>query len=213
MNTTQNAICTIAVLTVALAAPSVAGAAIHSGRVVFPEPSNPPSIGVPPPPADQTHEYDREVVIHYNTSVGSVTFSAEVWDPGYWGEKYSEGFSLGSKCKEGPIPVFGPREFEASVKARPRERELGGTERGGVAGEATLRGYTGHVEGTGTFNGKRFEITFRSPAFRNRAWRCVGVHEPSLIKPTTFHLDNWSKPKPKARHARSLITQVLSPVR
>lgn len=213
MSTTQKAICTIVVLTVTLVSPSVAGATVHSGRVVFPEPRNPPSIGVPPPPADQTHEYDREVVIRYNASVGSITVSAEVWDPGYWGEKYGEGFSLGSKCKEGLIPVFGPRELEGHVEAQPREHWLDGTERGGVAGEATLRGYTGHVEGTGTFNGKRFEITFRSPSFRNRNWRCAGVHEPSSIKPTTVHLDNWSKPRPKARHARSPITRVLTPVR
>jgi hypothetical protein len=139
------------------------------------------------------------VVIRYNASLGSVTFSAEVWDPGYWGEKYGENFSIGSKCKEGPSSLFGPSDFDAGVEARPRERGLGGTERGGVAGNATLRGYMGHVEGTGTFNGKRFEITFRSRAFRNRNWRCAEIHEPS-DKPTTFHLDNWSKPKPKARH-------------
>jgi len=209
MSTTQNAICTIVVLTVALVAPSVAGAAVHSGRVVFPEPRNPPSIGVPPPPADQTREYDREVVIRYNASLGSVTLSAEVWDASYWGEKYFEGFSIGSKCKEGVLGL-GPTDFAASVKAQPKEQGLDGTERGGVAGEATLRGYTGHVESTGTFNGKRFEITFQSNRFRNRNWRCVQVHEP-VLKPTTFHLDNWPKPRPKARHAGSLITQVLAP--
>jgi len=140
------------------------------------------------------------VVIQYNASLGTVTFSAEVWDPGYWGEKYGEGFSLGAKYKEGPVPVFGPSAFAASVKAQPKERRLDGTERGGVAGEATLRGYTGHVESTGTFNGKRFEITFHSSEFRNRNWRCAAVHEPAVYNPTTFHLDNWSKPKPKARH-------------
>ena len=175
---------------VGLVTPGVAAAAVHSGRVVFPEPRNAPSIGVPPPPADQAHEYDREVVIRYNASLGSLTFSAEVWDPSYWGEKYGEGFSIGSKCKEGPSSLFGPSELVASVKAQPKEPGLGGTERGGVAGEATLRGYTGRVESTGTFNGKRFEITFRSRSFRNRNWRCVEVHEPPL-KPTTFHLDNW----------------------
>ncbi len=184
----------MAVVVVGLVTPGVAGAVVHSGRVVFPEPRNPPSIGVPPPPADQAHEDDREVVIRYNASLGSVTFSAEVWDPSYWGEKYGESFSLGSKCKEGP---FGPNDFEARVEAQPRERGLGGPERGGVSGKATLRGYTGHVESTGTFNGKRFEITFRSRSFRNRDWRCARVSEPSLVNPTMFHLDNW-KPKRKS---------------
>jgi hypothetical protein len=212
MSITQNAVCKIAVLTVALVAPSVAGAAVHSGRAIFPEPGNPPSIGVPPPSADQTREYDREVVIHYDASVGSVTLSAEVWDPVYWGEKYGETFSIGSKCKEGPLSLFGPSDFEGHIQAQPRERGLGGTERGGVVGKATLRGYTGQVEATGVFNGKRFEITFRSSAFRNRNWRCAEVHEPAN-KPTTFRLNHWPKPKPKARHAGSLIRQVLAPVR
>ncbi len=135
------------------------------------------------------------MVIRYNASLGTVTFFAEVWDPSYWGEKYYEGFSIGSKCKEGPASLFGPSEFDATVKAQPKERGLDGTERGGVAGEAILRGYAGHVESTGTFNGKRFEITFSSRSFRNRNWRCVEVHEPPL-KPTTFHLGNW---KPKRR--------------
>ncbi len=137
------------------------------------------------------------MVIQYNASLGSVTFAAEVWDPGYWGEKYGEGFSIGSKCKEG---IFSrPSDFEANVDAQPRERGLGGTERGGVSGKATLRGYTGQVESEGTFNGKRFEITFRSSTFRNHNWRCAEVHEP-VLKPTTFHLDNWYKSRPKARH-------------
>jgi hypothetical protein len=201
MSTVHKTICTIVISAVGLLSSGVAVAAVHSGRVVFPEPRNPPSIGVAPPPADQAHEYDREVVIQYNASLGSVTFAAEVWDPGYWGEKYGEGFSLGSKCKEDPDSLFGPSEFEARVEAQPRERGLGGTERGGVSGKATLRGYTGQVESEGTFNGKRFEITFRSSAFRNHNWRCAEVHEP-VLKPTTFHLDNWYKPRPKARHRR-----------
>ena len=199
MSTVRKTICTIVISAVGLLSSGVAVAAVHSARVVFPEPRNPPSIGVPPPPAIQAHQYDHEVVIQYNASLGSVTFSAELWDPAYWGEKYGEGFSLGAKCKEGPLSLEGPSEFKASVDAQPKEQALGGTERGGVTGKATLRGYTGEVESEGTFNGKRFEITFHSNRFRNRNWRCAEVHEP-VLKPTTFHLDNWSKPTPKARH-------------
>jgi hypothetical protein len=196
----RTAALTVAAVVVSLLAPGIAHAAIHSGRIVFPEPQNPPSIGVPPPPAIQTHQHDHEVVIQYNASLGTVTFSAELWDPAYWGEKYGESFSLGAKCKEGPLSLYGPSDFEGHVEARPRERGLGGvTERGGVTGKATLRGYTGEVESNGTFNGTRFEITFRSSTFRNRNWRCAEVHEP-VLKPTTFYLDNWSKPKPKSRH-------------
>ena len=116
----------MAVFAIGLVTPGVAVALVHSGRIVFPEPRNPPSIGVPPPPADQAREDDREVVIRYDASLGTVTFSAEVWDPSYWGEKYYEGFSMGSKCKEGPLSDFGPSEFVATVKAQPKERGLAG---------------------------------------------------------------------------------------
>jgi len=42
------------------------------------------------------------VVIQYNASLGSVTFAAEVWDPGYWGEKYGEGFSMSRPVENAP---------------------------------------------------------------------------------------------------------------
>lgn len=192
----------VAAFALALLTPVAADAAIHSGRITFPEPKNPPSIGVPPPPADQTRESDREVVVRYNASAGSVTFSDEVWDPSQWGEQLSEGFSIGSKCKEGFF--LSPTDFHAHVGARPKRIEPGPggggtTERGGVTGAATLRGYAGEVESKGTFNGKRFEITFTSSAFRNRDWRCVSVNEP-ILNPATFHLGGWPKPRRKPQH-------------
>jgi hypothetical protein len=200
MSTAHKTIYAIVIFAVGLVSSSVGGATVRSGRAVFPEPHNPPSIGVPPPPADQAHQYDREVVIQYNASLGSVTFSAELWDAGYWGEKYGESFSLGAKCKEGPFSLEGPSAFKASVDAQPKEQGLGGTERGGVTGKATLRGFTGQVESNGTFNGKRFEVTFRSSRFRNRSWRCAEVHPEPTDKATTFYLDNWYQPRSKAQH-------------
>jgi hypothetical protein len=191
-----------AAVAVSLLTPALANATIHSGRVVLPEPRNPASIGVPPPPAVQAHERDHEVVIRYNASVGSVTFVDELWDPHYWGETLSESFSLGPKCEDRYFS--GASEFQAHIEAYPKRIELG-TERGGVAGKATLRGFTGQVLSEGTFNGTRFEITYRSNEFRNRNWRCAEISErtakPTLFRPDiTFHLDNWPRPK---RHKRS----------
>lgn len=65
MSTVHKTICIIVIFSVGLVSSGVGGATVHSGRAVFPEPHNPPSIGVPPPPADQAHQYDREVVIQY----------------------------------------------------------------------------------------------------------------------------------------------------
>jgi hypothetical protein len=98
----------IAVLAGALGllAPGSASATIHSGRIVFPEPHNPPSIGVPPPPAVQTKEFTREVIIRYDASAGTVTLRAEVFDPTLWGEQIGESFKLGPKCLSYDESVF-----------------------------------------------------------------------------------------------------------
>ncbi len=88
------------------------------------------------------------------------------------------------------------------MSARPKRTGLLGEEVGGVMGEATLHGYTGHVSSTGTFNGRYFEITFTSSAFRDRNWRCAmltsfGVPWPRLP------LDGWRKAKrPRTSPAR-----------
>ena len=91
-----------------LVAPGLASATIHTGRIVFPEPHNPPSIGVPPPPAVQTKEFTREVIIRYNASAGTVTLRAEVFDPTLWGEQIGESFKLGSKCLSHEENLFHP---------------------------------------------------------------------------------------------------------
>ena len=55
LNVTAGSIAALAAA-FALVAPGVASATIHTGRILFPEPHNPPSIGVPPPPAVQAKE-------------------------------------------------------------------------------------------------------------------------------------------------------------
>jgi hypothetical protein len=194
-----------------LALPAAAQAAIHTGHIVFKEPQNPPSIGEPEAPADQSTEYVREILVRYNASAGSLTVEAEAWDPTYWGERLrvsgslefgqtaAEAFSVGPKCDELSPPLSG------SIVAYPKptdetpeqELEHSGDNvdvTGGVAGEASLKGYAGKVRPTGSFNGQRFTITFADPAFRNRNWRCVTV-EPGL----SFGLGEWLKPKPKKK--------------
>jgi hypothetical protein len=139
----------------ALLAPGLARATVHSGRIIFPEPRNPPSIGVPPPPVDQTHEADHEVLARYDSSAGSITFRDEVWAPSFWGEQISDSFQVGPRCLNLTESVLYPPAFQASFRASPKHLifpVFGET--GGVTGEATLRGYAGHVSGTGTFNGR-----------------------------------------------------------
>jgi hypothetical protein len=177
-----------------LTAPGVATATIHAGRIVFPEPHNPPSIGVPPPPAVQTKESTREVIIQYNASAGTVTLRAEVFDPTFWGEQIGEGFKLGPKCVSYDESTFHPPNFNASMSARPKRTGLLGEEVGGVTGEATLRGYTGHVSSVGTFNGRYFKITFTSSAFRNQNWHCAMLTSDGFPWPHV-PLGGWRKAK------------------
>lgn len=186
----------IALLVAALGliAPGVATATIHTGRIVFPEPHNPPSIGVPPPPAIQTTESTHEVIIRYSASAGTVTLRAEVFDAALWGEQIGESFELGPKCLSYEESVFHPPEFSANMSARPKRAGLLGEEVGGVTGEATLRGYAGHVSSTGTFNGRYFEITFTSSAFRSWNWRCAMLTSFGFSWPRV-PLGGWRKAK------------------
>ena len=182
-----------------LIAPGVAGATINTGRIVFPEPRNPPSIGVPPPPAVQAKESTREVIIRYDASAGTVSLRAEVFDPSFWGEQIGESFKRGSKCLSYDESVFHPPAFSASMSARPKRVGLLGEEVGGVTGEATLRGYTGHVSGTGTFNGRYFEITFTSTRFRDRNGRCAMLTSFGFTWPRV-PLNGWRKARARAGH-------------
>lgn len=187
---------------IGLIAPGVARATIHTGRIAFPEPRNPPSIGAPPPPAVQARESTREVIIRYDARAGTVSLRAEVFDPGFWGEQIGESFKLGSKCLSYDESAFHPPAFSASMNARPKHVGLLGEEVGGVTGEAMLRGYTGHVSGTGTFNGRYFEITFTSSAFRNRNWRCAMLTSFGFRWPRV-PLSGWREAKrPSTSYAR-----------
>lgn len=177
-----------------LIAPGVASAMTHTGRMVLPEPHNPPSIGVPPPPAVQTKESTREVIIRYNASAGTVTLRAEVFDPTFWGEQIGESFRLGPKCLSYDESAFHTPDFSGNMSARPKRTGLFGEEVGGVTGEATLRGYTGHISSIGTFNGRYFEITFTSSAFRNQNWRCAMLTSFGFSWPRV-PLGGWRKAK------------------
>ena len=191
----------IAGLAAMLVAPASAGASpIHTGRLVFPDPRNLPSIGpTPPPPADQQNETAHEVLVTYNAAAGTVTFREEVWDPAYWGERVSARFALGNKCSSNSLGY--PRPFSAEVEAGPYSRF--GTHQ--VAGAASLTDYVGEVKSVGTYDGRYFEVAFTSYAFRNRIWHCGSFQfsTTTLGKYISggehFTLSGWSKPRHKRK--------------
>jgi hypothetical protein len=134
----------------------------------------------------------REATVSYNASASTVTIRVEVGDAAYWGEEVSTTFSLGPRCK-GRIFDF-PEEIEGRIKARPK-----GDYEAGVKGSATLKGYTGSLEGSGTFDSRHFQLTLSSNAFRNRSWRCASVASEGflILGHRNFPLNGWSKPKRK----------------
>jgi hypothetical protein len=176
--------------------------------VLLPAPENPPTIGTPPPSADQREEVQREVVVRYDALAGSVTVRVEVWDAPFWGEHLEEGLWLGSSCAEGSFLNFFPRSslhpqaLHVHIRAHPKNL-LSEAE---VTGTAMLRGYAGQIESTGTFDGRRFEITFTSSAFRRRHWRCAATylreqrHGSTVSEYRHFALGGW--PKPRHRRGR-----------
>jgi hypothetical protein len=135
-------------------------------------------------------------VARYDSNAGSITFRDEVWAPGFWGEQIFNSFEVGPSCLNLTESVLSPPAFQASIHASPKHLiSPVFSETGGVTGEATLRGYAGHVGATGTFNGRWFEITFSSSAFRNRNWRCV-MFSAGLKRPH-FALGGWHTLKRK----------------
>lgn len=183
-----------AALGASLVLPGSASAVIHSGHIRFEEPTNPPSIGPTPPPADQTAEYQREVLVRYDASAGTVVIEDEVWDAAYWGENLqldnlgndeAVHFALGATCDSTAL--------EGLIEALPATEQP--LDPHGVFGQAVLRGYTGTVYATGSFTGQRFVSSISDPAFRQRNWRCVTLAE------NTFPLGEWPPPRRRNRAA------------
>jgi hypothetical protein len=160
--------------------------------------------GAPDPQISETYEVEltfslicpanqpMPVSVSFTDANGEDT--AEVFDPTFWGEQIGESFKLGPKCLSYDESAFRPPDFSANMSARPKRTGLLGEEVGGVTGEATLRGYTGHISSIGTFNGRYFEITFTSSAFRNQNWRCAMLTSFGFSWPRV-PLGGWRKAK------------------
>jgi hypothetical protein len=144
-------------------------------------------------------------MVRYDASAGSVTFRVEVWDAAFWGERLAEEFCVGSSCAEGSFIRFFPRRslhpeaLIGHVRAHPKNL-LAEPE---VTGSATLKRYAGEAQRIGTFDGRHFEITFTSSAFRNRNWRCAATYltekrrNSYVVEYRDFELGGWPKPRHK----------------
>ena len=218
---TRRLLVAVGVALAVLLAPTVASAAVHTGSITFAEPTNPASIGPPPPSADHVNEYEREILVRYDASAGTFTAEVEVWDPAYWGEHLivrgetvisalgvagdkvqALWFRAGPHCGESLEGPYGgapaPGSLEGFIEATPERR---------VWGEVKLGGYTGSVVGTGSFNGQRFQISFSSsPAFSNQNWRCV-----SLGGQNNVGLDGYpARPTVVAHRAPAALLRTLT---
>jgi hypothetical protein len=175
-----------------LAAPATASATIHTGGISFPEPTNPPSIGVPPPPLIEQGEFDHTVSVTYDDQAGTVTIRTEVFDPAHWSKHHSRtNFTLGPHCYQGPERERLYGVWEAGGSSAPsHEGEFR------VIGEVNLEGFGGEVYSTGSFDGQAFTLTFQSPDFVNQEWYCFGYKpagEGGVVE-HQFYLNGYSTP-------------------
>jgi hypothetical protein len=164
-----------------LAVPSSALATVHLGHVGFEEPQNPPSLN-DPPPAIETAEYLREVSVAYDDEAGSITITIENFDPGFWGPVLQEEqFELGPKCDEGgegSTSLIEGSLHDARESERPfltHRGELGeeGAATGPPKGTLVRRGFQGELQGTGSFNGQAFTLTYSNPNLASLELRCA----------------------------------------
>jgi hypothetical protein len=192
---------------IVLAPPTIASATVHTGGIAFAEPTNPPRIGAPLPPLVEREEFDHTVSATYDDQAGTLTVRTEVFDPARWGERHRRTeITLGPRCYQGREPdrLYGVWEAGES----------------NVRGEVNLEGFAGQVYGTGSFDGQAFTVTFQSPYFTGKEWRCFTMTyagedlTPSERNEQSFSLSGYpsqSQPAPAKGSAHVLAPRSYKP--
>lgn len=175
------------------ALPASAAAAIHTGHIAFEEPQSPPSLGAPIIPVEHT-AYLSRVSMAYDDQAGTLTITAEDFDPEFWGSVLDPiSFELGPRCLEGGAGTSALLEGElhaGSERGRTTFREDPVTQAPVVA-TVSRRGFAGQLAGAGSFDGQTFVATFSDPGLAGLALRCVTL----FINPVeTFPLSGYTAP-------------------
>ena len=181
-------------------APASASATVHVGRASFEEPQNSPSLG-DPPPAIQRHEYLREITVTYDDQAGSITITAESFDPSLWGSRLEKtAFQLGPKCEEG---AGGEQALvEGSFHGVEEYDEEGRSPTEVARGTLIRDGFQGSLEAVGPFNGQLFSLTYSNPNLAGLELRCATLPG---YEDQSFPLNGYPQPVSaavlKVRHA------------
>jgi hypothetical protein len=138
---------------------AVASATVHTGGITYAEPTNPPTIGPPEPPAVEQAAYLHTFSVAYDDQAGTVTLTVEVFDPAHWGYQFPVLFFKANPACGDEAGLYG--------------RLAGGTE--GSTATASLAGINGESSASGSFNGQTTTFAFQSPYFVAQGWRCVVV--------------------------------------
>jgi hypothetical protein len=191
-------------------APGTALATVHTGQVAFEEPQNPPSLGNPPP-AVQAEAHQRQIAVAYDDQAGTITFTAENFEPTFWGPTLNEDqFEIGPRCEEGG--EGGTALVEGSfhgASERVRPSALRNPTGPWVMGKLGLRGFQGELEATGTFIGQTFTIVYTDPYLAGLELRCVTLVNGG--SPLTFSLGSYPPP-PKTHRATKAQTRAMEAV-
>jgi hypothetical protein len=160
----------LAISILGLIVPAVAFGTIHTGRVIFEEPQDGLSLE-PRPPAVETREYLHEVAISYDDEAGSITITAENYDPSHWESKLErEGFRLAPKCSE--VEESGDSLVRGEFHGVQEYDELDHAASEITRGTLSLEGFAGSLEAVGPFDGRTFTITYANPHLFGLELRC-----------------------------------------
>jgi len=185
---------------------ATAQADVYQGSKQFAAPVQPPSLS-PEPPVTEQHPYVSSVSADYDGASGTVTFSYNYFEPGFWAsyDPYALTSLVGGNFDEATLAMdhCNPPDPAPEWPTEYLSGDTGETHtQFATEGTLTLSGYAGQVSSWETFDGASYSVTFQSPAFANLPLNCatisvknIDVTDPSGDEPT-FPLTDVTNPPP-----------------
>jgi hypothetical protein len=181
--------------------------------VGWPAPSQPPSLN-PQPPVVDTQPYMQAASISYDYATGTVTATMGFYDPGYWqtapqGEPWSDygiEIDLATDCQDGQ---GSGTDLSVTMQPVDSDEDGGSPDFNTANGWATLTGYEGQVQGTGSFDGTNYTLTVQSPYFVGRDFRCANFSPMNGSSSGWGYLDGWAPTTLTSQSATAAFAALL----
>lgn len=187
----------------------------RQGSASWAAPSQPPSLN-PAPPVVDDQPYMKAASVTYDYATGTVTTTMGFYDPGYWQNNIQSEYSsnsaygieidLATGCQSNP-----PTGADLAVTMTPANSNTstGGYDYNTATGWATLTGYQGQVQGTGSFDGTNYTLTVQSPYFAGRDFRCADFSPMNGYESGWGYLDGWAPTPLTSANATAAFAALL----